>query len=646
GRTALVPGVQRPVPIIADEAVDPKFGTGALKITPGHDQLDFEIGERHGLSAIVAIALDGTMTEAAGPYQGMDRSQCEEAILRDLESQGLLEKVEKHRHAVGHCQRCGTVVEPLISKQWFVRTGPLAGPSIAAVKEGRIKIVPRRFTRVYLHWMENIRDWCISRQLWWGHRIPVWYCQSCSAQVAPQRDDPLRDPESCPACGARDLRQDEDVLDTWFSSGLWPHSTLGWPENTQDLRYFYPTAVMETGYDILFFWVARMIMLGLYNTGEVPFRYVYLHGLVRDQYGRKMSKSEGNVVDPLEAIEAYGCDALRFALATGAAPGNDSRISDERLEGGRNFANKIWNASRFVISNLAEVGAPVLPPDVRKRAQLPLEDRWIMSRLQRTTGEVDRLLNSFQLGEAGKRLHEFFWSEYCDWYLEMAKVRLRSGEGSSLSVLAWVLDASLRLLHPFMPFVTEAVWQNLRPYLAWAAGDALIVASWPKAERRWLDAEAETNATTMMEVIRAIRNIRAEKEVEASRWVESYVAADGDGIALSNASAVIEALARTRPLHIVPSDRELPKQGVAIAILSGAQVALPLAGLMDVGAERERLRKQLAEAEDEERRASAKLANQQFRSKAPAEVVAREEERLAAVQSRLAGLRQRLAELG
>ena len=367
GRKALLTIIERQIPIIADEAVDPEFGTGALKITPGHDPVDFEIGQRHGLSAIVAVAGDGTMNAEAGPYEGMDRFECRKIIVADLERLGLIEKVEPHRHSIGHCERCGTIVEPMLSKQWFVRMEPLARPAIDAVKDGRIRMVPRRFERVYYHWMENIRDWCISRQLWWGHRIPVWRCKSCGDE-----DAFVVDPGECAKCGSKELEQDPDVLDTWFSSGLWPHSTLGWPKETEELRYWYPTSVLETGYDILFFWVARMIMMGLYNMSEVPFRHVYLHGLIRDAQGRKMTKSLGNVVDPLEAIDKYGCDALRFTLATGGAPGNDFRLSDERLESARNFANKIWNASRFVVSNLEEGGRRKEEGDRGSRSETPI----------------------------------------------------------------------------------------------------------------------------------------------------------------------------------------------------------------------------------------------------------------------------------
>jgi len=645
GRTALLPIMRRPIPVIADAAVDPAFGTGALKITPGHDQTDFEVGERHGLRTIVAVGPDGTMNEEAGPYAGQDRLACREAIVRDLQEQGYLEKIEPYGSSIGHCERCDTIVEPIVSKQWFVRTQPLAAPATAAVTDGRIRIVPRRFARVYLHWMDNIRDWCISRQLWWGHRIPVWYCDDCHEVTLPSLEKVLEDPVACQHCRSPKIRQDPDVLDTWFSSGLWPHSTLGWPDDTEDLRYFHPTSVMETAYDILFFWVARMIMMSLYNTGEVPFHTVYLHGLIRDHDGRKMTKSLGNVIDPINVLERYGTDALRFVLATGGAPGNDMRISDERLEGGRNFANKLWNAARFVISSLGD--AVVDRPQLAQREAMPLEDRWIMSRLHRTAAEVDKLLTDFQVGEAGRRLHDFFWGEFCDWYIEMAKVRLKAGDQSPLPVLAHVLDVSLRLLHPFMPFVTEEVWQNLKRHLPSPEAEALIVALWPQADQRWQDSEVEAQASVVLDVIRAIRNIRAERGVEPARFVEAYVVATPTCRGAAEGSrAIIEALARARPLHIVDGAAGVPREETVAAILQGAEVVLPLAGLLDVDAERARLRGQVAEAEAEVQRLEVKLANEQFRSRAPQEVVAKEEAKLAAARARLDGLQARLHELG
>ena len=643
GRKAVLPIIERHIPIIADQAVDPEFGTGALKITPGHDIVDFEIGERHGLKAIVAVGPDGTMNEEAGPYQGTDRFQCRDAIVADLERLGLLEKTEDYHHAIGRCDRCDTIVEPIVSEQWFVRMEPLAGPAIKAVEDGRIKIIPRRFARVYMNWMENIRDWCISRQLWWGHRIPVWYCGDCGQVIVA-----VDDPSACGECGSSRLEQDPDVLDTWFSSALWPHSTLGWPEQTEDLRYYYPTSVLETGYDILFFWVSRMIMMGLYNAKDVPFHDVFLHGLIRDSQGRKMTKSLGNVVDPIEAIDKYGCDALRFVLTTGGAPGNDFRLTDDRMEGGRNFANKIWNASRFVIQSIGDGRVPLPEASasrtVQQRSGWPLEDRWIYSRALRVMRDSNKLLGDFQVGEYGRLLYDFFWSDYCDWYLEMAKVRLKAGDGSPLPVLVAVLQASLRLLHPVMPFVTEAVWQHLRESIEEPEADSLMVCSFPEGDSD-PDPEAEERMAVVMDVVRAVRNIRADRHVDPARYVEAYIAADGAAPDLEAARPILESLARVRPLHLVRDARETPKSGVASTVLAEAQVVLPLAGLIDVDAERERLSKQMAEAEAEVGRLEGKLANAAFREKAPAAVVAKEQEKLAAAQARLEGLRQRLSEL-
>ncbi len=655
GRKLLLPIIERQIPVIADEQVDPEFGTGALKITPGHDTVDFEIGERHGLAAIVAIAPDGTMNQEAGPYQGMDRFDTRKMIVADLERLGLIEKTVEHTLAIGHCERCHTIVEPLVSKQWFVKMAPLAGPAIEVVRDGRVEIIPRRFGRVYMNWMESIRDWCISRQLWWGHRIPVWYCGGCGHEMSA-----VVDPAECPRCGSKGLQQDPDVLDTWFSSGLWPHSTLGWPEDTEDLRYFYPTSVLETGYDILFFWVARMIMLGLYNMRDVPFGHVYLHGLIRDAQGRKMTKSVGNVIDPLVLAEKYGTDALRFTLATGGGPGNDFRLFDEKLEGGRNFANKIWNAARFVVQSigdepialaLADSAHP--EPSQADESEAPLEDRWIVSRLLGTAREVNKLLGEFQINEAGRLLYDFFWSDYCDWYLEMAKVRLKAGDRTPLPVLAYVLQSSLRLLHPIMPFVTEAIWQHLRDCMEGLAPEAIAIAPYPAGDGE-PDPEAEAQVAMLTDIVRAVRNIRAERGVDPARYIEAYIACDGPpadpragaGPVLEAARPLLESLARVRPLHIVAGTAAAPSTGVVSAVLAGAHVVLPLAGMVDVEAERERLAGQRREAQAEVQRLEAKLANEAFRSKAPVEVVAREEERLAAARARQEGLSQRLAELG
>ncbi len=660
GRTVLLPALRRPLPVIADEAVDPSFGTGALKITPGHDPVDFEVGQRHGLPSILAMNFDATMSPQAGPYAGMDRFACRKALLEDLKREDLLEKMDPYTHSVGHCDRCKTMVEPLASRQWFVKIAPLAEPALKAVLDGRIRIVPERFAKVYQNWMENIRDWCISRQLWWGHRIPVWYCQDCKAVTVA-----LEDPSKCTSCGSTHIEQDPDVLDTWFSSALWPHSTLGWPDGTPDLRYFYPTSVMETGYDILFFWVARMIMMGIENTGQPPFHTVYLHGLIRDEHGEKMSKVKGNVLNPLELIDQYGCDAMRFALTTGTAPGNDTRLSTTKLEASRNFANKLWNASRFVLQRLegaADLGEAVrrLPDEMSTR---PLEDRWIWSRLDSVVGQVDRYLGEFELGEAQRVIHDFLWGEYCDWYIELAKLRIQrtapsTGSEPALSrakgraedprpVLVAVLDACLRLLHPFMPYVTEEVWQRLRPYLPTPQPDSIMVAAYPQATG-YRDEAAEKEMGMVLELIRAIRNARAQYKVEASRHIPVFVLPDAGARAIVEAqTAAIEALARARPITVLgPGSPRPAPDSVVTVLVDSVEAYIPLAEMVDVAAERQRLEKELAECRDMASRIQAKLADGNFTSRAPAPVVDKERQRLASFQERLAKLQSRLAELG
>ncbi len=639
GKEALLPILNRRIPIIADEVVDYEFGTGAVKITPAHDPVDFEVAQRHNLPQVVCIGLDAKMTDAAGPYQGMDRFECRQAIVSDLEKAGLMAKREDYTHSISHCYRCDTVVEPISSEQWFLKVESLAERARQVVEDGSITIIPERFAKVYFNWMENLRDWCISRQLWWGHRIPVWYCADCNALTAA-----VVDPTECSSCKSTDIYQDPDVLDTWFSSALWPHSTLGWPDDTEDLRYFYPTTVMETGYDILFFWVARMIMMGMENTGEVPFRWVYLHGLIRDEHGNKMSKTRGNVVNPLEAIDQYGTDALRFTLSTGGSPGNDMRLSPQRLEGNRNFANKLWNAARFVISNLdPDEKIPAINPN----AVRPAEDWWILRRLEATTEAVNTLIGEFQFGMAGQRIYDFIWNEFCDWYIEFSKIRLRTGdEPSPKPVLVHVLDQSLRLLHPYMPFITEEVWGALAPHLESRDAEALIVASYPTSTGGYAEKEAsEEQIELVIEVIRAIRNARAEYKVEASRHIDAIVQG-GDPIRSIMASHMdsIKTLARVASLETIPPDESQPKNAIPI-VLSRCEVYIPLSGMIDIAGEESRLTKEMEQVAQDVSRLEAKLSQGDFVTKAPEAVVTRERERLIDAKGRLQRLETQLAAL-
>ena len=658
GRNVVLPIMGRVIPVVGDEAIDPEFGTGALKVTPAHDPIDFEVGQRHRLDAPNVIGEDGAMTRVAGKYAGVERFEARRRVVEELDSLGVLEKVEPHRHSVGHCQRCATVVEPLISMQWFVNIGgheqpdSIAGKAYRAVTEGEIRIVPERFTRVYLNWLENIRDWCISRQLWWGHRIPVWYCDSCGHMTVA-----MDDPTACEACRSTGIRQDPDVLDTWFSSGLWPHSTLGWPGNTDDFDYFYPTTVLETGYDILFFWVARMIMLGIENTGKPPFNTVYLHGLIRDGSGAKMSKTRGNTMDPLDLVEKYGTDALRFALTTGTAPGNDLRFTENRLEAGRNYANKIWNASRFVISQLDGLQSthPELVEGWSDVTPEHREDRWIISRLDRMTADVNRALESFELGDAQQRLHEFIWNDYCDWYIEMAKIRVRSGSGPSpLPTLAHVLERILRLLHPFMPFITEEIWQTLKsemPEEGNAQSESIMIAPYPASGGR-IDAEAEEEIALVQQAVRAVRNTRAQLRIPAAQHLEALVEANGQRAAIEDEADVIRALSRVEPLRIVSGDDSASDPGAnentrgVTLVVTPLVVRLPLEGVVDLDAEGERLRSELADCDKNLGRVEKLVSNPNFREKARPDVVENEEARLAELRDRQQRLNEILQQLG
>lgn len=632
GKYLTLPLLGRRLPIVADDYVDPSFGTGAVKVTPAHDPNDFEMGLRHKLPEIVVINPDGTMAADTGKYAGMDRYDCRKALVEDLRNQGYLVRINEHVHAVGHCQRCRTVVEPLVSKQWFVRMQPLAQPAIEAVASGRIQFVPERFTKIYVNWLENIRDWCISRQIWWGHRIPAWYCQ-CGETIVSREDI-----EVCPKCGGR-VEQDADVLDTWFSSALWPFSTMGWPEQTPEVEQFYPTSVLVTGYDIIFFWVARMIMMGLEFKKDIPFKHVFIHGLVRDSQGRKMSKSLGNGIDPLEVIEKYGADTLRFTLVTGNTPGNDMRFYWERVESSRNFANKLWNASRFVMMNL-EGFNPALKPE---QDQFTLADRWIASRYAKTVAEVTRNLERFEVGEAARLLYEFIWNEYCDWYIELAKGRLyskedASGKGVAQYVLWQVLSDTLKLLHPFMPFITEHIWQHL-PH----DGKSIMISPWPGEQPDMIDDGAEQAMNVIMETIKAIRNMRAEVNVPPGKKSEVLlqIAAEDLRSVFAEHDHYLKALAAAESVAISPLSQEKP-QNAMTAVVSGVEVYLPLKGLIDIEKETVRLNKERERLTKELDRIAGKLSNAGFVAKAPAQVIAKEREKAREYQEKQAAINERL----
>ena len=636
GKNLILPIVEREIPIFADDYVDPSFGTGAVKVTPAHDPNDFEMGQRHNLEQIVILNSNATMAENTGKYQGLDRYACRKALLQDLEAIGALVKIEEHNHAVGQCQRCSTIVEPMVSKQWFVKMESLAQPAIAAVETEKIKFVPERFTKIYLNWLDGIRDWCISRQIWWGHRIPAWYCECGETIVA--RDSV----NSCPKCGSANVKQDEDVLDTWFSSALWPFSTMGWPEQTPELKQFYPTSVLVTGYDIIFFWVARMIMMGLEFQQEIPFKHVFIHGLVRDSQGRKMSKSLGNGIDPLEVVEKYGADTLRFMLITGNTPGNDMRFYWERVESTRNFANKLWNASRFVLMNLTDYDENFDP----QASDYTLADKWILSRYNQTVSDVTRNLERFELGEAGRAIYEFIWNEFCDWYIELSKARLYNKEDNrarqtAQSVLCYVLENTLKLLHPFMPFITEEIWQHI-PH----EGDSIIVASWPVEQTTLTDKKAELNMEIVMETIKAIRNMRAEVNVAPGRKSEAILQlASAELVQLFELNAsYVKTLAAVEPLNVSLTTPEKPENAMA-AVVSGVEIYMPLKGLIDVDKETARLNKELLTLDKELARVSGKLSNEGFVAKAPPDVIEKEKAKQQEFEEKVKAINERLSYL-
>ena len=634
GKTLRLPILNREIPVIADSYVDTKFGTGAVKITPSHDPNDYEMGLRHNLPEIVVIGKDGIMTEEAGPFAGLERYECRKQIVARLKEEGYLVKIEEHSHAVGHCQRCHNIVEPLVSTQWFVKMQPLVKAAVDCVTDGRTQFVPERFTKNYTGWMENIHDWCISRQIWWGHRIPVWYCDDCGEMSASRTDL-----EKCPKCGSTHIHQDEDALDTWFSSALWPFSTMGWPDNTELLKQFYPTSVLVTGYDIIFFWVARMLIMGMEFMKEIPFEKVFIHGLVRDSQGRKMSKSLGNGIDPLEVIEKYGADTLRFMLITGNTPGNDMRFYWERVEGTRNFANKIWNASRFALMNMEGYDKDA------ELAPYTLADKWILSRLQDTVKDVTGLLERFELGEAGRAIYDFIWSEVCDWYIEIAKPRLYNKEAAAerataQHVLATVLVSAMKLLHPYMPFITEEIYQCL-PHEA----ESIMISKWPVADESLVDPEAERGMNAIMDSIKAIRNMRAEVNANPGKKIPAIMLVSEDlREVVAHNDSYIKLLGGIDNLELRPLNGEKPENAMA-AVVTGIEVYLPLAGLIDVEKETQRLSKELAAMEKDLQRAGGKLNNAGFLAKAPEDVIAKERAKYEELSGKIEAVKKRMAYL-
>ena len=629
GKTCILPIMNREIPIFGDEYVDMEFGTGCVKVTPCHDPNDFEMGQRHNLEQILVFNEDATVNANGGKYEGMDRYECRKAVVKDLEEGGWLVKIEDHEHNVGTCYRCGTTVEPMTSAQWFVKMAPLAKPAMDVVNEGKTKFVPDRFSKTYLRWMENVHDWCISRQLWWGHRIPAFYCEDCGEMTVSKTDVC-----TCPKCGGTHIHQEEDVLDTWFSSALWPFSTLGWPDKTKELEYFYPTSTLVTGYDIIFFWVARMIFSGVEHMGETPFETVYIHGLVRDAQGRKMSKSLGNGIDPLEVIDQYGADALRFTLATGNSPGNDMRFSDERVQASRNFCNKIWNASRFIQMNLTI--------DKDKAVQLPadltIEDKWILSKFNTLVADVTRNIDQYELGLAAAKLNDFIWENFCDWYIEIAKTRLQTGDENVQKVLCYVLSGAMQLLHPFMPFITETIWQAL-PH----EGPSVMVSAWPEYKDELHFAAEEAQMESLMDAVRAIRNRRAEMNVPPSKKAKVLILTEKKDT-FSAGAGFFPKLAYASEIELidaVPADAAK----MASVVTGDAQIYMPMGDLIDFEAERARLGKEKSKVEADIDFVMKKLNNPKFVDKAPEKVVAAEREKAEKLREHLAKLEESIAAL-
>ena len=636
GKKAILPLVGKEIPIVADSYVDKEFGTGAVKITPAHDPNDFEVGKRHNLPEINVMNDDATINENGGKYAGMDRYAARELMVKELEEQGLLVKVVPHSHNVGTHDRCHTTVEPLVKQQWFVRMEELAKPAIQAVKTGELKFVPERFDKIYLHWLENIRDWCISRQIWWGHRIPAYYCDECGEMVVSRTM-----PDACPKCGHAHMTQDEDTLDTWFSSALWPFSVLGWPEKTEDLDYFYPTDVLVTGYDIIFFWVIRMVFSGYAHTDKSPFHTVFIHGLVRDSLGRKMSKSLGNGIDPLEIIDQYGADALRMTLVTGNAPGNDMRFYNERVEASRNFANKVWNASRFIMMNLDE--KELTEPE---KGTFRPADQWIMSRCNSLVKDVTENMDKFELGIALSKLYDFIWDEFCDWYIEMVKPRLynsddKESQNAALWTLKTVLSGALKLLHPYMPFITEEIFCSLQP-----EEESIMISPWPEYKEEWNFGKEEKDIETIKEAVRGIRNVRTQMNVPHSRKAKVYVVSENETVcrAFEEGRLFFASLAYASSVAVQRDKQGIESDAVSV-VIPGATLYIPFAELVDIGQEIVRLEKEEKRLQGELARVNGMLNNERFISKAPEAKITEEREKMEKYTQMMEQVKLRLKQL-
>ena len=630
GKTLILPLVGREIPIVADDYVEKDFGSGAVKITPAHDPNDFEVGKRHNLPVIRVMNDDGSLNENAGKYCGLSRNDSRKVIVEDLEKGGFMVKIENYKHNVGQCYRCGCNVEPIVSKQWFVKMDVLAKPAVDVVKKKKVEFIPSRFSKVYLNWMENIKDWCVSRQLWWGHRIPAYYCQECGETVVAKEE-----PTKCPKCGCTHFRQDEDVLDTWFSSALWPFSTLGYPDKTEDLKYFYPNSLLVTGYDIIFFWVARMIFSGLEHMGDIPFPEVLIHGIVRDQYGRKMSKSLGNGVDPIDVIRQYGADSLRFSLTQGISPGGDTRYIDEKTQSARNFMNKLWNASRFVLMN--SEGVKVKPMG---SFRLTVADKWILSGLNRTIKDVTAALNKYELGLANAKLYDFVWSQFCDWYIELSKTALYGGDedkkANTVTVLLYVLENILKLMHPFVPFITEEIYQNLP-----TTSGTIMLAQWPQYEKKYTYSKDRAYFENVMDAIRAIRNMKAEKGVVPSKKVNIHIVASP---VREKEADYIRKLAGVDKIDFCADKTGI--SGKTVSLFGGfGEIVVPLGEIVDIDKEIEKLSKELEHTVSEIKRSEGLLSNAGFTSKAPKALIDKEEQKLQANKDKAAKLKEQLASM-